>query len=687
MDSKKIKDIELQIINILPCRMGKDFVDLAKSLNLDPVEATKTLGELIENKYVDATKDEFILTDKAKEFLKKDNIEIKEDISNIHLKKSTKELLSKVIIDSKRIKIHPAMDFTNEKAYTIAFLTFEDDIVNGKTVEKKEVERPVIITSEREFFRTDNLPKDIVLTEPPIETENVMKESILSKLPSQSIVMKYLEGKGYVTFQEVFKDVKDKFEYYMDFEDKRDYSLCALWSIGTYYHQMFSAFPYLYINAVFEAGKSKLLTTIGYMSFCFEPFVAPSSASFYRIIQAEKCTLLIDESEDLNKRNINMDMRTILLQGYKTGSGVPRVEERTINKEKRRFTTVYNIYSPKVLANIMGIETILESRCIPIVLERTLNTIIKNRKPENPADKVTFQPIRDKLFLNQMLNWKKVRENYDFLGDLMTGKTESEEFGKEVEKIRVNIYSRNWELWQPILALGLCVSKEIFNEMIDLAIDTTKEKEQDQAGDNFDTMIVKVLCLLVKENDVYGLSDLVREMKNYEGLEYLKVKSLSIVLKRLGLRRRNFDGVLEKPRTSTKRCVRLYVEDIKKCAKKLGIDYDDIRVEENLEEAIPKKERLLNAIRELNEKRPDGFHQWEILLSAKTIYPEAKLLEMIEKYKTEGVLYSPKVNIYSMVKGQTQTTLKESKNVEESPDDEPDGMEEEGIDETEPVEE
>jgi len=151
MDSKKIKDIELQIINILPCKMGKDFVDLVKSMNLDPAEATKILGELIENKYVDATKDEFVLTDKAKEFLKKSNIEINEDISNIHLQKSTKELLSKVITDSRKIKIHPSMEFTKDKAYTISFLTFEDDIVNGKEVVKKEVERPVILTSDRDF--------------------------------------------------------------------------------------------------------------------------------------------------------------------------------------------------------------------------------------------------------------------------------------------------------------------------------------------------------------------------------------------------------------------------------------------------------------------------------------------------------------------------------------------------------
>jgi len=657
--------------------MGKDFVDLVKSMNLDPAEATKILGELIENKYVDATKDEFVLTDKTKEFLKKSNIEINEDISNIHLQKSTKELLSKVITDSRKIKIHPSMEFTKDKAYTISFLTFEDDIVNGKEVVKKEVERPVILTSDRDFFRTDNLPKDIVLIEPPIETENIAKETILSKLPSQNIVMEFLSGKGNVTFPEIFNQVKEKFGFYMDFVDNRYFSLCALWSIGTYFHALFSAFPYLYVTATFKSGKSKLLTLIGYMSFCPEPFVAPSSASFYRIIQAEKCTLLIDETESLHNKNINMDVRTILLQGYKVGSGVPRVEERTINKEKRRFTTVYNIYSPKCLANILGLETILESRCIPIILERTLNMAINNRKPENPADKATFQPIRDNLFLNQMLNWKNVRENYDFLGDLMTGKTESEEYKNEVEKMRVNISSRDWELWQPILSLALCVSKEVFNEMITLAVDITRQKEQDETGDSVDTSIIRVLCLHIKENGIYGISDLLRTMKDYEGLEHLKPNSLSSALGRLGLKRRNPEGDLEAPRRRTKRCVHLYVNDVKKCALRLGIDYDDVRVEEHLEEAVPKKQKLLDVIRELNEKKPSGIQQWEILLAGKLIYPEDKLLDILEKFKTEGIIYSPRPNVYSMVKGNIQSTLKEAKNIEESPDDEPDGMEEE----------
>ena len=62
----------------------------------------------------------------------------------------------------------------------------------------------------------------------------------------------------------------------------------------------------------------------------------------------------------------------------------------------------YDLYSPKMLANISGIEDVLEDRCITIILKRTRNKEKGNR--EIDITDYQWQEIRDKLYICLMQN-------------------------------------------------------------------------------------------------------------------------------------------------------------------------------------------------------------------------------------------------------------------------------------------
>ena len=91
-------------------------------------------------------------------------------------------------------------------------------------------------------------------------------------------------------WKEVFEDVLAHLKYYMDLEEEERYTFVALWSIGTYFHQMFSTYPYLFINAVKRSGKTKLLLLMSTFVFNGKAFIIPSGASIFRLIQGARPT-------------------------------------------------------------------------------------------------------------------------------------------------------------------------------------------------------------------------------------------------------------------------------------------------------------------------------------------------------------------------------------------------------------
>src|SRR5438093_10516090 len=115
-------------------------------------------------------------------------------------------------------------------------------------------------------------------------------------------------------------------------------------------------------------------------------------AAIYRSIEARRCTLCIDEQEHLVKEHDEKTqaLLSVLKSGFMRGGSTQRVAG-----EKNDQVLEFSTYSPKALANVFGIESILEDRCIVLQLLRTL-TEKKNVQP-NINDAYWYE-VRDMLY-------------------------------------------------------------------------------------------------------------------------------------------------------------------------------------------------------------------------------------------------------------------------------------------------
>lgn len=652
----------LKLLSLLPCEMGEPFVNKVVSMNFDSKDAMKILSDLIEKNYAEIEGKMFVLTENGKNFLLQSNDERRESLSNINMKEVTKNVLKDIVIDSKKRRIHPSMFFDDTLAYTITYLITKEKIVEDKIEKTVEIEIPFIVTSEKDLIRCDKPPEDIILLDQPILPKGngfLIRESTISKFPSQKAVLNFINGKANASFEEIFKEVRNKFEFFMDYDDPRYYSLCAVWSIGTYFHQLFSGYPYLFLNAVKGGGKSKNISCLAYCSFCPEIVVEPSVASMFRTIQSERCSFFLDEAEKLPNKKESSEIRTLLLSGYKKGAGISRTKE-TENKKLKSFeSTTFDIYSPKAMGNIRGIEDIMESRCITIVLKKTMDSIKSGRNLPNKKYDSMFQPIRDNLFYNQMTNWKQVKKDYELLGELLEKGESFDTFDeKDIENIKVNLIGRNWELWHPLLTIALCVSKETFKEILSLAVDLTQERIGDELAEGYEPTAIRVLCQKIERSDWYSTTILAKELSEFEGLEHITGKSLTNIMKRVGLKAKNMPN----RKIGGKHYAFINVDTLKDVARRMEMDYDEIRSENIGFAPAPKKEKLLNILKELNEKYKEGIPKYDIIFSARLFYTEDKLKEMLEKMQTDGILYCPRPNIYSLVKSEKQAKLDEIPN-------------------------
>lgn len=284
----------------------------------------------------------------------------------------------------------------------------------------------------------------------------------------------------------VYLLVRNAWQTYIEFDKDEYYDLLTLWVIGTYFFFIFNAYPYIYVGGVKGAGKTKVLNVASFM--CHNAVFSNniSTSSIYRLIQSGRCTLLMDETEKLSEKDRAMELRNLLLSGYKKGAKVYRTEKKV---GERLVPEAFDVYSPKMIANIKGLEDVLGDRCITIIMKRGKNRSITNNEPKdnNPL----WQEIRDSLYSLFLTHFKKVCEVY-----------EVSEVSAEGDDL---ISGRELELWRPIFTLAKFFDihnpeLKLFNKMMELAADKAKEKEAENITETGEYILVQTLLRMVSEN-------------------------------------------------------------------------------------------------------------------------------------------------------------------------------------------
>jgi len=269
-------------------------------------------------------------------------------------------------------------------------------------------------------------------------------------------IEEFLDGGKTPSFSDVLALITKELDVAMEFPRKELRSLIAIWILGTYFLAIFLAFPRLSTIAEKESGKSKLLTILGATAFNALLMLNPTPAVLFRLVQAQRATLLLDEMEGLGNDD-RKEVLSIINSGYKAGGIVHRVEGQS-NREVRPFS----VYAPLALAGIKGINATTEDRCIPINLQRGTDRNRINAEVD-PASS-SFARIRSGCYRLLLTRHDDVRNAY------------------------LNVILPEWlnararELWKPLLALAELADAESEWGLKDYLLALAREHSEDRAG-------------------------------------------------------------------------------------------------------------------------------------------------------------------------------------------------------------
>jgi hypothetical protein len=482
--------------------------------------------------------------------------------------------------------IHPAIGVVDNTAYMGVWVPSE---IVGKAGLSSVKRLLYLVTSDREMVLANEdvfRQRKWMLEYKPIEFQNRW---------SLSHVKAYLEG-ATANPCETLERLIEAYRLYVELPSEAEYVYHALWDVGTYFYHFFNAYPYIYVGGVKRSGKTKLLTV--HYCLAFNAFFSNnmSTSSIYRLIQNAHGTLLIDETEKLSQPDRALEFRSILLAGYKKGQKVYRCEKtrrETIQPE------AYNVYGPKGLANIQGLEDVLEDRCKVTILKRSRDKKIINK--EINIEDESWGELRNRLYILYLDHWREIKQIYDSLGELsehseLMNFLETQAVSSLKDKNLGLISSRMLEIWKPIFALACFFDFKGFtlptftnspsslrSLMVQLCVENAKARITEEMTETGETLLTQVLLKLVGEDGFYKVKTIKESMASLfdEEQKWLTTKWVANALRRLGF--------TEKRRVGTGYEYKLRRQEVQDLAVRMGVsekEGEDESLKEILQKAI-----------------------------------------------------------------------------------------------------
>jgi hypothetical protein len=428
-------------------------------------------------------------------------------------------------------RIHPAIDFTQDHAYIGQLMPCGGLDSNPSLLHLIRDDGELILAEEASLS--------------DYEVELLFRDFYVESRWSIDAIFRFNHRQEAIEPDQLLQAVRETFTTYIELPDSRFYDFLALWCIGTYFFSLFNTYPYVYVGGIMESGKTKLLSVC--QGICFNAIFSGnmSTAVVYRLIQNGRSSLFIDETERLSTRYRAFEFRNILLSGYRKGVRTYRNRQTA---DGNWVPEAFEVYGPKMLANIEGLEDVLESRCISIVMRRGLNAEVTNREVDVTSSE--WQELRDLIYPFLLTNWQQVRAIYNALDNT------------------TELRNREWELWKPILALARYFDGEdstaLYEEMVALASDMAEERRRSNYTSP-ECVIVEVLCSIVTRDGWYSLGDIKQVVLDRfpDWEHWLSERYIGRVLRRLGFSsdRRVGPGYEYFLRAS----------EVQECARRLGI--------------------------------------------------------------------------------------------------------------------
>lgn len=258
---------------------------------------------------------------------------------------------------------------------------------------------------------------------------------------SNKSIKEWINKTGKIDKRVIYEKVRGKIDYYMDVSDSRIIDVVVCWIIGTYCFELFESYGYLYFNGLRESGKSKFKKILRLIGFNGQEASSISEASFFRTIENTKGVLCIDEYERMDtERKMATDL--LLNAGIEKGASVKRVDADVKPKRNRDF----DVYCPKIICNITGLNPVTQTRTIPIMLSKTASEK-GNRKPK--TNDACWQVLRDGCYELIMDCWQEIKQTY--------------------EGYKTEFNNRTEDVWLPVLVMARFFGADIENRVKEYA--------------------------------------------------------------------------------------------------------------------------------------------------------------------------------------------------------------------------
>ncbi|MHA1874023.1 MAG: hypothetical protein ACTSVB_07905 [Candidatus Heimdallarchaeaceae archaeon] len=399
------------------------------------------------------------------------------------------------------------------------------------------------------------------------------------------------------SLKDCYEAIIELIQSYVDIDPKY-LPILALWVIGTYLHDHFRTYPYLYINATKGGGKTRLLGLLSFLSKNGKMNVDMSEAVLFREAQ-NKTAFFIDELEHITRKE-KTGLRLLLNSAYKKGITVTRAKK---NKKTESYDIErFSVFTPIAMANIWGLENVLQDRCITVVLEKSYNPAITSRIELWEEDKKA-KAIKE--FLEEYSSgvvsvvisgvvsftffWNKIISYYIFADHNDTAQTTpkkfddlmrsvdwldpdnnallTKEFYEMAKKIWCrNISGRDLELFMPLFIIAHEISDDVFDNILNIAGQIVKEKHIDEISENRDFSFIAFLSNFDnKTDDWIKIIKLTNEFKEFEEEDWINARWIGRVLKRLNI-------IKGKRRLKHGREVILNWKKIDEKAKQIGVE-------------------------------------------------------------------------------------------------------------------
>jgi len=346
--------------------------------------------------------------------------------------------------------------------------------------------------------------------------------------------------------KEIYEEIIHVLKKFCDVKEEY-YSIIALWIIGTYMHDTFDTFPYLYFNAMKGSGKTRSLRLVSALSNNGELLGSMSESVLFRT--AKGTTMCIDEFEQVNSQE-KQSLRELLNSAYKKGQKIKRMKKTKDGYEVETF----EVFTSICMANIWGMEEVLGDRCLTIMLQKSnkpfITKLIENFQKDEEITTLKSKLNRiscslcmyvvskdiEKGWNNYILTkYKSDTQHITTYSTLTTLTTLNYTFYDKIDEIGID--GRHFELTFPLLAIARYLDS--FDDFLLIVKNIVQEKKTEDFLESKDVQLFDFVSQQDGMNFI-SISRLTNQFRIFIGVsekeeDYVNSKWFGRALKRLAL--------------------------------------------------------------------------------------------------------------------------------------------------------